>query len=229
MANNFSRAFTFIELLVVMIVIGILASIAYPVYTGTLERAKITKDMNNLRQVGLATQTYMNDNDGVLFSPTSPWMTQLHPKYTAAWAIFHSAFDPRPLSEVGDATTPISYGLNGTTATGGSSIAGFSIDKVYKVSALIIFSPAQDIGTSVSFNAGANATTGASGVTEYAGTSNPGGAATGGTHGTRQRIDAIFADWHVENMAWSQFINSSPSDPNDPDARYRWDPTATPP
>jgi hypothetical protein len=66
-------------------------------------------------------------------------------------------------------------------------------------------------------------------VTEYAGTSNPGGAAIGGTHGGRRRIDAIFADWHVENMAWSQFTNSSPSDPNDPDARYRWNPTATPP
>ena len=101
MANNFSRAFTFIELLVVMIVIGILASIAYPVYTGTLERAKVTKDMNNLRQVGLATQTYMNDNDGVLFTAGGIWMTQLHPKYVSAWSVFQSPFDTRAASVYG--------------------------------------------------------------------------------------------------------------------------------
>ena len=65
MTKNFSRAFTFIELLVVMVVFGILFTIAYPVFIGTQERAKVTKDMSNLRQIGLATQTYMNDNDGV--------------------------------------------------------------------------------------------------------------------------------------------------------------------
>src|SRR6266498_550498 len=70
MTKNFylGRAFTLIELLVVIAVIAILASVAYPVFIGAQERAKITKDMNNLRQIGLATQTYMNDNDGVLFS-----------------------------------------------------------------------------------------------------------------------------------------------------------------
>ena len=78
MARNFSRAFTLIELLVVIVVIAILATIAYPVYTGVQERAKVTKDMSNLRQIGIATQTYMNDNDGVLFSTTTSWMSQLH-------------------------------------------------------------------------------------------------------------------------------------------------------
>src|SRR5947207_9915070 len=104
------RGFTFIELLVVMIVIGILFSIGYPVYTGVLERAKITKDMNNLHQVGLATQTYMNDNDGVFFTAGGIWMTQLHPKYVPAWGIFQSPFDTRGASEL-DASAPISYGL----------------------------------------------------------------------------------------------------------------------
>ncbi len=49
-------------------VIAILATIAYPTYIGIQERAKATKDMNNLRQIGIATQLYMNDNDGALFS-----------------------------------------------------------------------------------------------------------------------------------------------------------------
>src|SRR6266700_6512517 len=111
MAKNFSRAFTFIELLVVMIVVSILFSIAYPVYTGVLERAKVTKDMNNLRQIGVATQTYMNENDGALpGSATVTWMSQLHPKYLSSWNVFQSPFDIRGASELGDATTPVSYG-----------------------------------------------------------------------------------------------------------------------
>ena len=52
-----AHAFTFIELLVVMIVLGILFTIAYPAFISAQERAKVTKDMSNLRQVGLATQT----------------------------------------------------------------------------------------------------------------------------------------------------------------------------
>src|SRR6266516_7611557 len=101
MAKNFSRAFTFIELLVVMVVVGILFSIAYPVYTGVLERAKVTKDMNNLRQIGIATQLYLNDNDGALpGSATVTWMSQLHPKYLSGWGILQSPFDTRGASEL---------------------------------------------------------------------------------------------------------------------------------
>src|SRR5206468_1948853 len=95
MTRNFSRAFTMLELLIVIAVIAILATIAYPAFIGALERAKVTKDMNNLRQIGIATQLYMNDNDGALFSTTGSWMTQLYPKYTGAWGIFQSPFDTR--------------------------------------------------------------------------------------------------------------------------------------
>ena len=107
MTKNFylSRAFTFIELLVVIVVLGILFTIAYPVFIGTQERAKVTKDMSNLRQIGLATQTYMNDNDGVLpGSATVTWMSQLelNRKYLSAWGVLQSPFDTRSPSELGD-------------------------------------------------------------------------------------------------------------------------------
>ncbi len=58
------RAFTLIELLVVIATIIILFAIATPVFNSVLERAKVTKDLSNLRQIGLATQLYMNDNSG---------------------------------------------------------------------------------------------------------------------------------------------------------------------
>src|SRR6267378_5979417 len=99
MTRNFSRAFTLIELLIVIAVIAILISIAYPVYTGVLERAKVTTDMNNLRQVGLAIQTYLNDNDQVLPATTTwPGTTAtpvLYPKYIATRKVFQSPFDKR--------------------------------------------------------------------------------------------------------------------------------------
>src|SRR6266516_3674515 len=193
MTRNFSRAFTLVELFVVMAVIAILLSIAYPTYTGILERARITKDMNNLRQIGLATQTYMNDNDGVLFTAGGIWMTQLHPKYLSAWNIFQSPFDRRAASEV-DASAPISYGLNGNPGSG-SSIVGLSVDKITKPSVFIMFAPAQAAGPTVTFGGGT-----AAAVTVYKNT-NP--AASGGTHSSRKRINALFADLHAETMDWT--------------------------
>src|SRR5437899_3747668 len=99
MTRNFSRGFTLIELLIVIATIAILFSIGYPAYLGVLERAKVTKDMNNLRQVGLAIQTYLNDNDNVLpASTTWPGTTAtpvLYPKYVSTRKVFQSPFDPR--------------------------------------------------------------------------------------------------------------------------------------
>src|SRR5438067_13514318 len=106
MRTDKTRGFTLIELLVVIAIIAVLVSIAYPVYTSVQERARAAQDMSNLRQIGLATQMYMNDNDGVIFSSTGgTWMSQLEPKYIPAWKIFESPFDKRAPSEVGDATT----------------------------------------------------------------------------------------------------------------------------
>jgi prepilin-type N-terminal cleavage/methylation domain-containing protein len=107
-----ARAFTLIELLVVIAVTAILGTIAYPVYTGVQERAKVTKDMNNLRQLGLATQTYMNDNDGTVFSTSTSWMLQLNPKYLPAWGVLQSPFNTRAPSELGTVATPVSHGIN---------------------------------------------------------------------------------------------------------------------
>src|SRR5947209_5870419 len=82
------RAFTLIELLVVIATITILVSIALPVFSGVLERAKATKDLSNLRQIGAATQMYMNDNNNVFpGSATQTWTFQLeqNQKYLSSW------------------------------------------------------------------------------------------------------------------------------------------------
>jgi prepilin-type N-terminal cleavage/methylation domain-containing protein len=215
--SHFAHAFTLIELIVVLAIIAILMSMVYPVYTGISERAKATKDMSNLRQIGIATQTYLNDSDGALFTAGGIWMNQLHPKYLAAWSIFQSPFDKRAASEI-DANAPISYGLNGNTKSGGASIAGLLVNKIANPSVFIMFAPAQNSNaTLVQFSGGTGAA-----VTIYKNVSVPGGGAQGGTQSSRKRINALFADLHAETMPWSKFILDN--DLNDPSAALRWDP-----
>jgi prepilin-type N-terminal cleavage/methylation domain-containing protein/prepilin-type processing-associated H-X9-DG protein len=207
--SRFAGGFTLIELLIIMAVIAILITIAYPTYTGMLERGKATKDMSNLRQIGLATQGFINDNDGVLFSYTASWMSQLNPKYVASWAIFQSPFDKRPSSEAGDSTTPISYGVNVRIYPNNTPI---SSTRIATPSAFILFAPAQDNATTVNFQGLANST--APGVSLLGNNSSvastpPGAAATGGTHNNRQRINALFADLHCQTMLWTEFTNTT--------------------
>src|SRR5437667_1020472 len=213
MTRNSSRAFTLIELLVVIAVIVILAALAYPVYTSVLERAKVTKDMSNLRQLAIGTQLYMNDNNGALFSTTGSWMSQLYnadnpatSKYLSSWNIFVSPFDhpvsPRTAS-ANSANSAVSYGINGT-----SGVIGMSADKISKPSVFIVFAPAQASGLAVNFRGIGNTTsqaslTAGSNVTVLAASTVPNGPAARGTHSRRRKINALCADWHVETMPWS--------------------------
>jgi prepilin-type N-terminal cleavage/methylation domain-containing protein len=222
--SNFARAFTLIELLVVLAVISILMAAIYPVYMGMTERAKATKDLSNLRQIGIATQTYLNDNDGVLFSPATSWTSQLNPKYFSAWRALESPFDRRPSSETGTQApvSPISYGVNANIYPNG---AAMSVTKIYKPTAFILFAPAQNNASTVNFQG--QATTAAPGVTLLGSantvtTTNPaaGGATVGGTHNARARINALFADLHCEVMTWTAF-RSTAANAGEPD---QWTP-----
>jgi len=57
------KAFTLIELLVVITIIAILAAILFPVFAQAKAAAKKTQCLSNLKQLGLACQMYMADND----------------------------------------------------------------------------------------------------------------------------------------------------------------------
>jgi hypothetical protein len=196
-------------------------AIAVPVFNGVLERAKVTKDLSNLRQIGAATQMYMNDNDGVVFSTATAWMMQLNPKYISSWKVFQSPFDKRASSETGDGTTAVSFGIN-------PNVWGQSADKITKPSTFVVFAPAQKSGNSVAFQGTAAITPPAMTVNTggIPAASNPGGTAIGGTANNRTKINTLFGDWHAETLAWSgtgpAFTNNTNNPPSDPDGYYRW-------
>jgi len=58
------KAFTLVEILVVVAIIGILAALLFPMGKSMIEKGNSAKCVNNLRQIGVAIQQYAAENDG---------------------------------------------------------------------------------------------------------------------------------------------------------------------
>lgn len=80
MKKHPKQAFTLIELLTVIAIIGILASILIPTVGRVRESARRTVDANNIRQIGQASLIYANDNRDQL--PPRNLNAQLQPEGT---------------------------------------------------------------------------------------------------------------------------------------------------
>jgi len=205
------NAFTLIELLVVIAIIAVLAAIAIPVYGAAMEKARVTQDGSNMRQIGIGIQAYLNDHNDDMFPRSSgtagSWPEAMHTRYVTDWKAYHSPFDripPTRLADVGNSKdAPVSYGIN-------QKLFDVSSSKFSSPSELIMMAPALKSGAVIQF-------TGMSSTNVEVPVGGNGGT-RGGTHQNRSRINALFADAHVANMLYTDFIKTSG------DETRRWSP-----
>ena len=223
--SRFARAFTLIEVMVVLAVIVIMMAMVYPAFTTIAERAKATKDMSNLRQVGLAMQTYLNDKDDVLPAiNAAPGIGTdlspiIYPKYIGKTRkVFQSPFDKRPASETDSA--PVSYGINQNMY---DLISG-NMTKVVSPSSTILIAPNYSVGP-----AGSTLWSSLAAVAPYVRNLPVGGGAgmTTGLQRNGTQINALFCDLHVETMTFgpSSVLGSFKDFTSDPLGQKHWDPT----
>src|SRR5881296_551369 len=62
------RAFSLVELLLVIVIVALLASLLLPALSHSREGARRVHCVDHLRQLGLAAQLYWDDHDGLTFS-----------------------------------------------------------------------------------------------------------------------------------------------------------------
>jgi hypothetical protein len=79
-----------------------------PAYRNVTEKACVSADLNNLRNLGMAVNLYLNENG---YIPGEHWPSLLKSNYISTSNVFQSPFDKRRATQSPGAA-PVSYDIN---------------------------------------------------------------------------------------------------------------------
>lgn len=80
------KGFTLVELMVVVVILGVLTSIAVPMYNKSQSSARENANKANIRIIDSAISMYMADNsEATLPTSDADWQTALVGKYIQEW------------------------------------------------------------------------------------------------------------------------------------------------
>jgi prepilin-type N-terminal cleavage/methylation domain-containing protein len=206
--RRFPLAFTLIELLVVISIVAILSAIALPISRNLLEDGKATKDLSNLRQIGMAASLHSSEHG---FLMGEAWPSTLSPTYLRDWKVLQSDFDRRP-APAHASEFPISYDLNG-------KIWGVKPELIVSRPDCILFAPLMSDPDRLQFAS----TRGQPSLPRPLGIGSNGAGAKGGTHRNGKLITVLFADGRAAPMSMSTFHSKLPNPDTEseiPDLRW---------
>ncbi|MDR1279549.1 MAG: prepilin-type N-terminal cleavage/methylation domain-containing protein [Opitutaceae bacterium] len=128
------RAFTLIELLTVIAIIGILAGILIPVTGVVRDKARSAQCISNLRQLHVGLMLYVNDDKGYLPANKAgkPWWLDLYPVYITNPAAFACPRDDAGMTDA-DKALLANNAANGKVSYGrlGASTAAEPMNKLF--------------------------------------------------------------------------------------------------
>ena len=138
------KAFTLIELLVVIAIIAILAAILFPVFAQAKLAAKKTVALSNAKQISLASQRYMNDNDdnvvksyfGFPAEPSCDWGSISGEFYNWRWAL--NPYLAKSNGIISDPTNTFQEKTYWTFADGGGGVPNSTLPSVWAVNTSIV-------------------------------------------------------------------------------------------
>lgn len=107
-----SRGFTLLELMITVMIIGILAAIAYPAYGGYLVKGHRSAAQAHLMELALAQSQYLADSRSYAASPEA--LNMPTPAAVSAWYTVTIAALPGP---------PTSYTITATPVAGSKQVA----------------------------------------------------------------------------------------------------------
>jgi prepilin-type N-terminal cleavage/methylation domain-containing protein len=132
------RAFTLIELLIVIAIVAILTSLLTVAVHRAREHARSAQCLNNLRQLALGFRLYADARGGKLPDGVSqPWFAQIAPVLESQQGVFRCPADPQELE--------ISYGWrDDSVCLPAASLAGKQFDRIANSELALIFDQAPE-------------------------------------------------------------------------------------